>query len=616
MRKALALGVLSLVLASAACGGKGSTASPASPSPMVAAGVPPSPMSGAVVSGTVAALSASGAALGSSALSGMSVQVVGTSVTSPVSAAGEFSLRDVPPGDVSLKVSGAGADAVVGVAGVQAGQTIQISIVVSGSIGRLEFDSRGGASGKQELEGLIESKAPPDMLVVHGQAVKVLAGTTDIRKGDTPLTYADLTVGWRIHVRGAMSAPGVTPPVLTADLIIVQDSGGGGSTDVKGTVGAILSGSCSSFPFKFTVGTTTVSASSVTVFSPACSAIVVGAMVDAEGALQPDGSLLASRVDVESAHAEIKGSVLAITGGTCGANTLAFTVAITNPVGTKHVMTNASTFFKPSCSAVVVGATLEVEGTLQADGTIVAMKIDVEESEVEADVAGTVLAITGGTCAGNNLAFSVTVAHPAGTMQVVANAATSFEPACSWVVVGAKVDVEGMLQAGGSMLAKKVDIEVSEVHVQGTVLAVTGGTCGANNLAFSVTVTNPAGTKVVHTSASTMFKPSCGDVAVGAKVDVEGLLEPSGSVLARHVDIEHGTGGGGGTAIDLRGTISGLASTAGCPVINFNLGATPVRSQASTMFKPSCGVLKNGDSVDVTGTMVSGTLVASKIDRR
>jgi hypothetical protein len=537
MRKALALGVLSLALASAACGGKGSTASPASPSQMVPAGVPPSPMSGATVGGTVAATSPSGAALGPSALSGMSVQVVGTSVTSSVSSAGEFSLRDVPPGDVNLKVSGAGADAVVGVAGVQAGQTIQISIVVSGSIGRLEFDSRGGASGKQELEGLIESKAPPDMLMVHGQAVKVVAGTTVIRKGDTPMTYADLTVGWRIHVRGTMSAPGVTPPVLTADLIIVQDSGGGGSTDVRGTVGAILSGSCSSFPFKFTVGTTTVAASSTTVFTPACSAIIVGAMVDAEGARQPDGSLLASKVDVEAAHAEIKGSVLAITGGTCGANNLAFTVAITNPVGTKRVQTNASTFFKPSCSAVVAGAEVEVEGTLQPDGSIVAMKIDVEESEIEADI-------------------------------------------------------------------------------EGTVLAITGGTCGANNLAFSVTVTNPAGTKLVHTSASTMFKPSCGDVAVGAKVDVEGLLEPSGSVLARHVEIEHGTGGGGGTAIDLRGTISGLASTAGCPVISFNLGATPVRSQASTMFKPSCGALKNGDSVDVKGTMVSGSLVASKIDRR
>ncbi len=402
MRRVFVLSVLSLALVSAACGGKSTTASPTSPSPTVNTGGSPGSPTGATISGTVAASSGSGTPFGPTALAGLSVQVVGATVSSAVSPAGDFSLRNVPPGDVGLKVTGSGDEAVVTVGGVRSGDAIQVRLVVTGNVGRVDFDSRGGNSGKVELEGLIESKTLPDMLMVNGQAVKVVTATTDIRKGNTPMTYAQLTVGFRVHVRGTMSAPGVVPPVLTADLIIVQNMG---SNHVSGTVGAILSGSCSSFPFKFTVGSTTVAATSSTEFHPACSAVVVGAMVDAEGVLQTDGSLLADKVNVETEEVNVKGTVAAITSGTCAGGTLAFSVTLISPPGTKQVTTNASTSFMPSCSAVVVGAQVDVEGILQPGGSVLATKVDVESADV--DVKGTVLAITSGTCAANNLAFSV-----------------------------------------------------------------------------------------------------------------------------------------------------------------------------------------------------------------
>ncbi len=374
MRNIVVLSLLSLALVSVACGGKGTAASPTSPSPTVNAGVPTNSTSGAKIGGTVAASTATGAAFGPAALAALSVQVVGTSISSAVTPTGSFSLANVPPGDVSIRVSGSGDDAVVTVAGVQAGDSIQVSLVVTGNSGRVDADSRGGASGKQELEGLIESKTPPDMLVVNGQIVKVVAGATDIRKGGTPMTYADLMVGFRVHVRGTTSAAGVTPSVLTADLIIVQDTGGN-ATEVKGTVGAILSGSCSSLPLKFTVGTTTVTATSTTMFTPGCSAVVAGAMVSVDGTTQADGSLLATRVDVEVTEISIHGTVLAIAGGTCGAGNLAFSVTVSNPAGTKQVVTNASTHFVHSCAEVAAGAVVNVSGTLQADHSILAINV-------------------------------------------------------------------------------------------------------------------------------------------------------------------------------------------------------------------------------------------------
>jgi hypothetical protein len=450
MRKVLALGVLSLAIVSAACGGKGMPASPTSPSPAPSPGTLPTSNAVASITGTVTAASSTGVAFGPAAMGALTVQVVGTAVVSAVSPAGEFSLGSVPPGDVSIEVRGSGADAVVSVAGVLPGQSIQIKINVSGNVGRLDFDSRGGASGKQELEGLIESKTPPDMLVVHGQAVKVIAGTTEIRKGGTPMTYADLAVGFRVHVRGAMSGPGVTPPVLSADLIIVQDMGGTGETDVRGAVAAILSGSCSSLPLKFTVGTTKVSANSATVFTPACSALVVGAMVHADGTLQTDGSILASTVDIEAADVEVRGTVLAITGGTCGANNLAFSVTVANPAGTTQIKTNASTHYVKACSAVVAGAELHLSGTLQADKSVLAKNVVVDQGPptgMMTDLKGTIAGLAG-TCP--LISFNL------GSTLVKSDAMTEFKPSCSTLKNGDSVNARGML-LGGTLTANRIE---------------------------------------------------------------------------------------------------------------------------------------------------------------
>ncbi len=233
-------------------------------------------------------------------MSALRVEVLGTSVNSAVSAAGDFSLQHVPAGDVSVKVSGSGADAVVMVNGVAEGATIQVRISVQGNQGSLDFVSRGGASGKVELEGLIESKTAPDMLVVNGQSVKV-AATAEIRKGGTAMTFASLTVGWRVHVRGAISAPGVVPALLIADLVIVQNmgggGGGGGQTAVHGALSA-LGGSCPALTF--TVGgSTPVKTDSSTTFKPphgGCAALKNGDSVTVEGMLV-SGTLMASRVE-------------------------------------------------------------------------------------------------------------------------------------------------------------------------------------------------------------------------------------------------------------------------------------------------------------------------------
>jgi spore coat polysaccharide biosynthesis protein SpsF (cytidylyltransferase family) len=202
-----------------------------------------------------------------------------------------------------------------------------------------------------------------------------------------------------------------------------------------------------------------------------------------------------------------------VLSGTCP--TVSFTV-----MGTV-VKTSAATRFEgATCGTLVAGTTVEVEGTPQSDGSVLAMKVAAEVREVELHGALTVLS---GTCP--TVSFTVM-----GTV-VKTSAATRFEGAtCGTLVTGTTVEVEGTLQADGSVLAMKVAAEVREVELRGALTGLTG-TCPT--VSFTVMAT------VVKTSAATRFAGlTCGTLTNGTTVEVGGTQQPDGSVLALKVGRE------------------------------------------------------------------------------
>jgi hypothetical protein len=152
-------------------------------------------------------------------------------------------------------------------------------------------------------------------------------------------------------------------------------------------------------------------------------------------------------------QAELNGIVsIGSLTGSCAAHNLSFMV------GSTRVTTNASTLFRSAtCDAIKGGSQVEIKGTRQADGSVLAASVDGEgENEDENDeLKGTIAAgsITG-SCAANTLAFKV------GTTPVKTNAATQFkDTSCTALAAGSSVEVKGTRQADGSFLATRIELK-------------------------------------------------------------------------------------------------------------------------------------------------------------
>jgi len=156
--------------------------------------------------------------------------------------------------------------------------------------------------------------------------------------------------------------------------------------------------------------------------------------------------------------AELEGRINAGSlAGTCAAHNLSFTV------GTTKVVTHASTQFKDArCEALKAGSNVEVKGTRQSDGSILAASVegdDEDENENEnedrneAELNGAIVAGSiGGSCAAGSLSFRV------GATLVKTNASTQFkDAACASLKAGDSVEVKGTRQTDSSVLATRVE---------------------------------------------------------------------------------------------------------------------------------------------------------------
>jgi len=121
----------------------------------------------------------------------------------------------------------------------------------------------------------------------------------------------------------------------------------------------------------------------------------------------------------------------------------------------RKVTTSLSTEFRDvSCASLAVGQTAEVKGTLQADGTVAADRVEVEgpaNDIAEGEVRGPVTASTG-TCP--NLMLTVGTTTVKTTMDTVFH-----DVACTGVQVGTPIEANGARQADGSLLASRVERE-------------------------------------------------------------------------------------------------------------------------------------------------------------
>jgi hypothetical protein len=211
---------------------------------------------------------------------------------------GNFALNGVAMGTVELEFSRADINArapVVLVSGTNA-----ITAAVHGSTAVIT--PRGHAG--EEIEGRVQSvNSGAGSLVVLDQRLGAVTittnGTTLIRRGKTTIPLTDIQVGMSVHVKAMLQSGGT----YLATEILLQDENVGGEREVEGSVASVNSGA-RSFVVAAAAGPITVKTDSSTTFkkkgsSATFSDVAVGAMVEAEGTLQSDGSILAARVTIE-----------------------------------------------------------------------------------------------------------------------------------------------------------------------------------------------------------------------------------------------------------------------------------------------------------------------------
>jgi hypothetical protein len=309
------------------------------------------------------------------AVGGQPVQVsmVGTPRRTVTDASGQFTFDDVATatGNVALSFSGRGIDVSVRISGLQAGQTIQITVQIGGKRAVV----RRAKGNEIALAGAIGAVGASG-LTVSGIEVETDANTRIQDREDAPLTLADLKAGDVVRVEGALQAGGkvlareiqrLAPPGLNEALL----RGVATSVDASNAT--------------FTVSGLTVSTDAGTklVGIGTLADLKVGDRVLVQGTLQPDGRVKARLVVKRPAapkgsdQVEIEGAITSITAPD------RFQVA------GKTVVTDSSTRFEGerdkslTFADLKVGDRVEVEGVAQADGTILAREVEREDEEHE-----------------------------------------------------------------------------------------------------------------------------------------------------------------------------------------------------------------------------------------
>jgi len=440
--------MVAAALLTVGCGGK--SASPTSPSTAGNSG------SAAMITGSVqGATSALTAATAGPAITGVTVTVVGTNISSTVDAAGRFALMNVPPGTVQLQLTGGGANATVTIDTVQASQTIDVVVTVAGASASVDSEVRSGA-GEAQLEGRVESLPPTTPALTFkaaGRTVKTDASTRFV-DGSLTRTFADLRVGMRVHAKGSLSGD-----TFTATAVELQNSNVSVPVEVNGAIDTVT-GSASAFQFK--IGSRVIKGDSTTAFvgdgnRPASFASLKdGVRVEVKGE-QRDGFIFATRIHVENAEAPDDGDNQEASASIQGKLTA---ISGTKPnlvltVGGTTVRTSSSTEVKrrgdvQTLDTIKVGQTLHVVGARQGDGSLDARKIEIDddadggEFEIEGSLGG-----LQGTCPA--IRFVVN------GFSIVTSGSTTFEGgACSELKSGNKVDIKGLKQSDGSISATRV----------------------------------------------------------------------------------------------------------------------------------------------------------------
>jgi hypothetical protein len=233
-------------------------------------------------------------------VSGLTVTVVGSNVSSRVDGAGRFVLTNVPSGDIRLRFAGNGVDVNLAISAVRNGDQITITVTITGNgatldrmtrEGERDADDDGDEDEKEserqqseiEIEGTI-SAGTCASFTLNGSTVTTNAATI-FRNG----SCADIKAGAKVEVEGTRSGS-----AIVATRIEVKGLEQNREVELEGRVTAATG--CASF----TVNGTVVTTNSATQFrNGSCADIKPNVKVEVKGTRTGTNTVVATRVDID-----------------------------------------------------------------------------------------------------------------------------------------------------------------------------------------------------------------------------------------------------------------------------------------------------------------------------
>jgi len=371
------------------------------------------------------------------------------------------------------------------------------------------------------VQGPIESiNLNNNRMVVLGQTV-VIRASTSFDEDIMPASLEGLTVGEIVEVSGHFNGSGS----IIASQVELKDAGS--SFEITGHVSALNSGAGT---FKIRGQDIDFSGATLEDFNGA--EIANGNLVEAKGdTITPGGVLIALTVELEEKEnqgdeddeAEIHGFITE------------FTSSEAFVVGDTSVITNGSTVFE-NCLAsdLAVDVEVEVEGTFNAEGAIVADKV---ECEIEADlkIESTLDSVDapGGTLTVFGVTFhtDMSTRFQDKTDPPVTNFGLDDLTAEQWV------SVKGYERSDGTYYAKKVerDEPEDEHEVQGPVETV-----GADSLVIlGINIETTPDTEYEDVDDTVLTEGEFfGSVMVDDLVEVEGAKTSDDTLTAEELSFE------------------------------------------------------------------------------
>jgi uncharacterized protein (TIGR03437 family) len=252
---------------------------------------------------------------------------------------------------------------------------------------------------------------------------------------------------------------------------------------------------------------------------------------------------------------------------------------------------------------IAVGALVEVKGTKQNDGSITATEITVKLAAPPG-----IRFTFGGKVDELPSTASRVGDWKVGGKVVRVSTSTKLIQDKGQVAVGVFVEVDGLLQLDGSVNAS--EIEVKPDGIAGIPTKFTGKVEKISSATGRLGEWIISGRKV-NITAQTQVKATGGDFMIGSLVEVEGVIQTNGSIIATKLELKP-TPAPPPMNVYFRGTIETLPNTTNF-VGDWKVSGRMVKVTDRTALNQDKGKIVVGASVEISGTIADNIVTAIKI---